>query len=198
MSDSRTLIDKMVAMATQDESPHERDNARRMLAEKGLWPIETRTDRGESLRPWRITWRLADLVDGITTAELITAAERACRRQGHVPTASWVIKSYETVGNPERMVEVSCLIRADGSAEPIFGDAQKAARDFDAEMDEWSRRVTVDSATTKRMSEALRRAAEESIRVARAHAVEESPGTVSRTSFVHTAGSGSFVGKRRR
>lgn len=38
MPDLRTRTEKLLAMATQDESPHERDVARAMLASEGMWP----------------------------------------------------------------------------------------------------------------------------------------------------------------
>lgn len=37
-TDERTLVEKLIAMATQDESPNERDNARAMLEARGQWP----------------------------------------------------------------------------------------------------------------------------------------------------------------
>lgn len=37
-TDDRTLVEKLIAMATQDESPNERDNARAMLEARGQWP----------------------------------------------------------------------------------------------------------------------------------------------------------------
>lgn len=36
--DTRTRIEKMLAMAQQDASPAERDNARALLAAEGMWP----------------------------------------------------------------------------------------------------------------------------------------------------------------
>lgn len=37
-TDERTRVEKLIAMATQDASPNERDNARAMLAASGQWP----------------------------------------------------------------------------------------------------------------------------------------------------------------
>lgn len=37
-TDERTLVEKLIAMATQDASPEERDTARRMLEARGQWP----------------------------------------------------------------------------------------------------------------------------------------------------------------
>jgi hypothetical protein len=36
--DQRTRVEKLMAMATQDDSPHERDVARERLATMGHWP----------------------------------------------------------------------------------------------------------------------------------------------------------------
>jgi hypothetical protein len=40
MADTRSRLDKLLAMARQDESPAERDAARAKLAELGAWPPE--------------------------------------------------------------------------------------------------------------------------------------------------------------
>lgn len=51
VADARTLDQKLMAVATQDASPTERDNARAILTSRGLWPPPVTFGDGVHVEP---------------------------------------------------------------------------------------------------------------------------------------------------
>lgn len=199
-----------MAFAMQDASPNERDNARAWLTDRGLWPPKAGAPSHDApnrdpYKPapdpytgwelWSTSWRAGDLRDGVEPAELLTAARRLARQQGHRDLRGMVMS--RSFADGVVWVKVSGLV----PPRDPFGHTERAARDFEAQMDEFDRIIRSDSASINRMSESLRQQAEAARTAAAAHRHESpGPGTKARTSFIHTATndtSGSFLGRRK-
>lgn len=205
-----------MAFAMQDASPKERDVARAWLAERGLWPPPAPSDAAppdeefgssvafDGMPPappssrgyytpgaaervaWAIEWRVSDLVPGATQAELFTAACRRAREIGYVNPVATMVRRYPGAGPLSMpMVRVTGTAERGPSANP-FGDARKAARDFEEEMAAFEAKINADAEAAARKARALRELAEEQLAAARNHRVEtsNSGGVTSRTSFL--------------